>query len=712
MGAGMELAKAFVTVRGDLSQLAGDLESAQTITNTALASAGALGDMTGQIDATSSASGGLATNLTAVSTAMDSMDATTMAATRSSLALQASLAGMAFAIGHYLKKALHQGSDVWDTFETIKTEIEQMTGSVDVAAGMLERFEKFSEKAGMSVPQIWQMSRAFVQSGKSGQQVVDLLQLMGDASGGTTEKFKVLAKQFQRMENGANFNRVFNVLSSQGIVTMKDMEKYTGRSEKAIRKMMRDGKIDTAEFTKILHSLADEGGRNYKALEKQAQAGQRLSDSFHNAENKMVRMLYMPLDPYFDALTVAMTRLSLALANFFELGGEYTSFMAIGAAGTMLLTSAVIGLVAAVSTLYTVSLPALTAAATAAFGVGAAVPGVLEFAVGIVAIVVAMAALGAALGALVRLFHIPEMLSAVWNYMYSVIERSWDGLSYVFNNFLDIWDRMFGVVSAAIDAIMLILGDYFGWIGTSLDDLLMSWIGVHLDMMKSFTDFVLDVLEWGIVLIEHWEFIWEALPQFTTLAMLRVKDIFSNAALMLLDVWKSAMAMLISTVAFAMAEIAILLAQTAMGPMFTDGMAKKIRETAQLAADAANEAAGTKTGPTDLFAMSDETKDFLDNFEALFGNIGEKIFGRKEELEKGRRNNKGIPDGAAAPDKEEKGIKDKSGIYGIGDFGKHIQQAMLEKEDKVAAAVGIGNGIQQKVLDELVMLNQQNFGLA
>lgn len=718
MGTGLELAKAYVTIRGDLSRLAGDLDEAQKITEQAVSGAGTAGGGAAKAAEAKNGLNDVSDGLTSVSSALDAMERNASKASLAMLSLQAAFAAMLYKTGSWIKNTLEGGSAVHDVYETIQTEMEQLTGSVEVAASVFKRLKDFAVETGIAVPTIYEMSRAFLRAGKNGEQTINVLRMLGDASGGTEQKFKQLVTTYQRMENGTmQFNRAFRMLSAQGILTIKDLAAYYKVSEHAARDMVKNGKVDFQEFKKILTSMTEVGGRFHGALGKMSNAGDRLSVSLAVASESLKEMLYAPLDPYLDALSKTITELTGHLTDFVEWGGKTLSFMTVGAAGGTLLAATVATMTAAFSALHAIAGPALAGL------MGVAAVTLPEFAGVLVGMVAILAAVGAAFGFLSSVLHIPELIGAAWEYMKSVIERS--GVIELIYTFMDIWDRLVEVVTIAVQQIWAIIEPFVSAIANAIDTAIMFLVKLPIHALQLMASFVLESFEWMLVFIEHWSEIWENAWSIAWASLLMLGDIFNNITQLWIDAVKLAMETILQTIAAAVAEMLVLLASVQKSLQFKSLSATEaqgIRDQAQKVAGFAGDAIGAKTGlgplgernmNTDILRQSSGTKDFIkgSGLEGLFSKMADSkvaLEGRRRKRGKG-----GGPDGTAAPDEPDSESRDKPGIFGIEEFGRKLQQSILDpKTDRMVNAIEQGNQTQREVKEEVVKLNKRDWGLA
>lgn len=602
-----------------------------------------------------------------------------------------------FRINHMGKEFLKRGSEMSDVMEEIEIELKLITGSAAEADAVLHRLGGLSEKIGMSVPELYQMSDAFIRNGKSAGQTVAILKLLGDASGGVHSKFKILASVYERMESGnLKFAGAFKTLSRHGIITLKDLQAHFGISEEAAKRMLKNGSIGMKEFVNIMKEMTAEGGRMHGALEAQANSSKNLALALQHSVDVLARWLYQPLDKYIAALTKEITKFVHWLTDVVKWGGETLSFMTAGVVGMAGLTATVIGLAAAFAALSAIT--GLT----------------LLPLVGIIAgIVAAVVGLGVVIGFIVQKFNVLGGIAAIWTYIKSVVERS--GIYDVFNNLLDIWDRLSESAVLLGQMIMQALAPVLPMAGKVGDKFIMTWVKAFVAPLKWVSEFVLEVSEWLQVILMNWESIWGQMENIQVLVFLRIIDVVRNAFNLLLDTFRASIGGLISLLAKMGGEINVIGAKILTAGMLSDERAAMMRAEAEGIGNNANAALGLdkRTGTKGLLDMSTETEAFIK--ASPLGKLFEDIDKAKTELEGKRRTRKigeELPEEEVIPDAKGSGINDKAGIIGIDQLGKHLQDALLQKEDKVAGILEGSKKTQDDLLVEMRDFNRKSFALS
>lgn len=221
---GIELARAMVTVRGDVSRLPSDLNAARPGVESAI--------------------GGMLASVTSLRGAI------------------MGLAGAGAAIGA-LRKA--------GQFEQTTIAFDTMLGSAQETKKTLAALTEFAAKTPFEMPEILQAARGLIQFGERGDELMQTLNMLGNAASGTSTDFGMIALIFNQVRGvGKLLTQDFRQLSTRGVMSLADIAKYYGVTTEAAQKMLSQGQISFEDLRKILASLSAEGGRFANLMEKQS----------------------------------------------------------------------------------------------------------------------------------------------------------------------------------------------------------------------------------------------------------------------------------------------------------------------------------------------------------------------------------------------------------------------------------------------------------
>lgn len=284
---GIELARIFVKVRGDNSDLPEDFEQTKALANQSM---------------------------------RDIAD---------------SMAGIFHKASNMIGGFLSKGISGATQYERTVTEFETLIGSAEETEKTLQRLTTFAAKTPFEMPQLLGVSRGLIQFGERGEGMMDSLQMIGDAAQGDAEKFGRLGRVFNDVRGvGKLMTQDFRQMSTQGIISLQDIAKYYGKTTQEAESMLSHGKISFEEFRKILKKTTEEGGRNYMAMERQSKTLHGLKSTLADAVGITARLLAQPLLPYLKALTIVQIKVVEGFMSIVQAMGP-------AAAGFMLTAKAV-----------------------------------------------------------------------------------------------------------------------------------------------------------------------------------------------------------------------------------------------------------------------------------------------------------------------------------------------------------------------------------
>ncbi len=229
-------------------------------------------------------------------------------------------------------QTIKEGLKAAGSFEETTTELETMIGSLKDTQALLGKLTKFAVDTPFEMPQLLNVTRGLVQFGERGDQLMETIKVLGDASGGTAHKFGLLGMVFNQVRGiGRLITQDFRQLSTRGIISLQDIAKYYKKTTSEAQKMLSSGKITFEDFRKILKSMTEEGGRFHNMMQKQSQTLNGLKSTLNDAVNIAKRTIAVPLVPYAKEVTRWMIYLANAVESTVRNGGELISFALAGA---------------------------------------------------------------------------------------------------------------------------------------------------------------------------------------------------------------------------------------------------------------------------------------------------------------------------------------------------------------------------------------------
>ena len=148
---------------------------------------------------------------------------------------------------------------------------ETLMGSAEKAKGMLEKLSDFAAKTPFRMAGIVQAARGLVMFGEEEDQVMDTLNILGNAAAATSSDFGMLALIFNQVRGvGKLLTQDFRQLSTRGVISLVDIAKHFDVTTEAAQKMLSSGQVSFEDLRAILKGLSSEGGRFENLMEKQS----------------------------------------------------------------------------------------------------------------------------------------------------------------------------------------------------------------------------------------------------------------------------------------------------------------------------------------------------------------------------------------------------------------------------------------------------------
>lgn len=214
-----------------------------------------------------------------------------------------------------------QGVQAAGQFEQTTIAFNTMLGSVKETEQTMKDLTDFAAKTPFEMPGILNAARGLIQFGERGEELMDTLKFLGDASAATSTDFGFLALVFNQVRGvGKLLTQDFRQLSTRGIISLQDIAKYYKTTTSEAQKMLSSGSISFEDFRKIMKGLAEEGGRFNNMMEKQSQSLLGLWSTLTDQWNILKRQIGTPIAEMLKPLLTVSIKL---LEVFSELVGVF-----------------------------------------------------------------------------------------------------------------------------------------------------------------------------------------------------------------------------------------------------------------------------------------------------------------------------------------------------------------------------------------------------
>jgi len=155
--------------------------------------------------------------------------------------------------------------------EQLEVAFGTMLGSADAAKSMIGNLTEFAKKTPFELPGVTQAARTLMSFGHEQDQVIPLLQVLGDVSAGTGKDLGELAVIFGQISaTGKLTGGDLMQLTNAGVPILKVLGDQLGKTTGEVKQMVESGEISAGMVTKAFQSMGQEGGIFAGMMEKQS----------------------------------------------------------------------------------------------------------------------------------------------------------------------------------------------------------------------------------------------------------------------------------------------------------------------------------------------------------------------------------------------------------------------------------------------------------
>lgn len=155
--------------------------------------------------------------------------------------------------------------------EMLTTQFEVMLGSAEAANAMMDKLKTFAATTPFALKDLAQGSQTLLSFGVAQEDVIQRMRMLGDASGGSSEKLKGLILAFGKVQTkGKASMEEINMIAERGVPIIGTLTKNLGVTEQEFFKLVSAGKIGRKEITDAFQTMTSEGGIFFEGMEKQS----------------------------------------------------------------------------------------------------------------------------------------------------------------------------------------------------------------------------------------------------------------------------------------------------------------------------------------------------------------------------------------------------------------------------------------------------------
>lgn len=155
--------------------------------------------------------------------------------------------------------------------EKVQVVLSKLLGGVRFGQQMMNDLLIFAAETPLRLPEIQSATRTLLQYGFAGDQILPTLQMIGDVTGGDSEKFTRMALAFGRVaSHGRLMGRDLNSMIINGFNPLYEISRTTGISMGRLTDMMRQGRIGMSMVENAFKTATGAGGAFHNMMAMQA----------------------------------------------------------------------------------------------------------------------------------------------------------------------------------------------------------------------------------------------------------------------------------------------------------------------------------------------------------------------------------------------------------------------------------------------------------
>ena len=215
-------------------------------------------------------------------------------------------------------KALRLASNA----EQTAISFEVLLGSADRAKAMLAELQAYADKSPFDLKGAADAAKNLAQMGIQAQDIMPAMKVLGDVSGGDTERFNRLAYAFGQVTSSGHLTgNELRQFTELGFNPLNLIAKATGEEMDALRKRMSEGAVSAAEVNAAFVKATSSGGQFENMIARQAEtvAGKfsTMKDKATSVLRDLGKSLITSLDVkgWLDYMTAALGKIPYLFQN-------------------------------------------------------------------------------------------------------------------------------------------------------------------------------------------------------------------------------------------------------------------------------------------------------------------------------------------------------------------------------------------------------------
>lgn len=234
-----------------------------------------------------------------------------------SMGIAGALAGVFGGVAYGITKIVGAGMKL----ESTRVQFEVLMGSAEKASATIKELRSFANITPFDTNSVIEASRALIATGSAGGVLMKELQMIGDVSSGTGKSIGDISAIYAKMKRMGRLTfEEINQLANSGALSMEELYKATGKSERSFRRYVESGRANFSIIKDIFEQSTSAGGRFYKMTEKMSQTAEgklsTLQGKWQNLLADLGKDTSSPLTRIIDSLILGVETLGKWKALF------------------------------------------------------------------------------------------------------------------------------------------------------------------------------------------------------------------------------------------------------------------------------------------------------------------------------------------------------------------------------------------------------------
>lgn len=178
------------------------------------------------------------------------------------------------------------------------------------ADSKIKELQKFADVSPFNTKEVMDAGQALLGFGVKSQKLLPIMNMLGDASMGNSNKFKSLVDNYGKMVSAQRANTMdLNQFAIQGIPVWQKLSDITGLSGKALRKYVEDNGVGLETINKIFGDLTGKGGQFFGMMTEQSKSTLGIWSTFVSKLEAIGIRIFNAFQPVINAAILFGTEL-------------------------------------------------------------------------------------------------------------------------------------------------------------------------------------------------------------------------------------------------------------------------------------------------------------------------------------------------------------------------------------------------------------------